>query len=152
VKVKEFIINYLSGLGFAHYYRHFIHGPAERLHWERAKERTTVNAIFNTRSGHIYIGKGTVIGYNCMFITGRHAFEGGKLKQPKSEQVPTQGYDIRIGAGSFITSGVTIIGGVTLGDNCIVAAGSVVTKSFPNGCILAGVPAKVIGYTLDREC
>lgn len=88
-----------------------------------------------------------------MFITGRHEFEKGKLKQPRSRQVPTEGHDIRIGSGCWIASGVIIVGGVTIGDDCIVAAGAVVTHDFPDACIISGVPAKVMGRVseLDHE-
>ena len=37
--------------------------------------------------------------------------------------------------------------GVTIGERCIVGGGSVVTKSVPDGCMVAGNPAKFIGYT-----
>jgi serine O-acetyltransferase len=40
-----------------------------------------------------------------------------------------------------------IVGGVTIGDNVIVAANAVVTRSVPDYAIVAGVPAKVIGDT-----
>jgi len=150
MKISEYIINYLCGLGFTHYYRHLVHGPVERLHWRTPRSGITTNATFNTRSGHIYIGERVVISHFCMFLTGRHLFEDGKLKEPKYSQVPTEGYDIRIGSGCWIASGAIVIGGVTLGDDCIVAAGAVVTKSFPSGCILTGVPARIIGYTDKR--
>jgi maltose O-acetyltransferase len=80
-----------------------------------------------------------------MFLTGIHLFENGRLKQPRSSQVPSEGYDIRVGTGCWIASGAIIIGGVTIGDNCLVATGAVVTKSCPSGVILGGVPAKIIG-------
>jgi acetyltransferase-like isoleucine patch superfamily enzyme len=150
MNIKGRIIDYLCSLGFVHYYRHMVHGPVERLHWSKSKNKETINAIFNTRSGHIYIGEHVIIGHDTMFLTGRHMFENGKLKQPKSTQVPTEGYDIRIGAGSWIASGAIVIGGVTLGENCIVAAGAVVTDNFPDGCILAGVPAKIVGHVDKR--
>lgn len=52
---------------------------------------------------------------------------------------------ITIGKNCFIGMGVMILAGVTLGDSTIVAAGSVVTKSFPEGgVVVGGVPAKVI--------
>jgi acetyltransferase-like isoleucine patch superfamily enzyme len=149
MKIRERIISYFCSLGFMHYYRHMVHGPADRLHWSAAKANNTINAIFNTRSGHIYIGEGVIISHNVMFLTGRHLFENGKLKQPKSEQVPDTGFDIKIGAGCWIASGAIILGGVAIGEDCIVAAGAVVTKSFPDGCILAGVPAKIAGYVKD---
>ncbi len=51
---------------------------------------------------------------------------------------------IKIGNNCWIGSKVTILDGVTIGDNCIIAAGSVVTKSIPANNIIGGVPAKVI--------
>ena len=42
-----------------------------------------------------------------------------------------------------------IMPGVTIGERCIVAGGSVVTKSVPDGCMVAGNTAKFIGYTED---
>ena len=42
-----------------------------------------------------------------------------------------------------------IMPGVTIGERCIVAGGAVVTKSVPDGCMVAGNPAKFIGYTED---
>ena len=44
----------------------------------------------------------------------------------------------------------TICGGVTIGKNCIVAAGTVVTRDVPDNCIVAGVPAKVL-RKLDEQ-
>ena len=58
---------------------------------------------------------------------------------------------IVIGDYSWIGMNSVVTAGVTLGPRTIVAAGAVVTKSFPEGfCILAGVPAKVVKY-LDRD-
>jgi len=51
---------------------------------------------------------------------------------------------IKIGKNCWIGSKVTILDGVEIGDGCILAAGSVITKSFPNNSIIAGVPAKLI--------
>lgn len=140
------VVRYLGGLGFVSNRSCIIHGPGDRLHLGRGPYPS--NAVyFNTRSGHIYIGDDAVLSFNCMFLTGCHEFENGALKQPRSRQVPSNGYDIRIGRGCWIASGAIVTGGVTIGDHCIVAAGAVVTKSFDGGCILAGVPARVIGYT-----
>ena len=52
--------------------------------------------------------------------------------------------DIKIGNHVWIGANVTILKGVSIGDGSIVAAGSVVTKSIPEACLAAGVPAKVI--------
>ncbi len=52
---------------------------------------------------------------------------------------------IEIHSNVFVGAGATIMYGVTIGENCIIAAGSVVTKDVPSGSIVGGVPAKVIG-------
>jgi acetyltransferase-like isoleucine patch superfamily enzyme len=151
--INRKIINYLCKLGFVFYWRHYIYGPADRLHWEKANNYFTVNAIFNTRSGHIFIGDKTVIGHNSCFLTGRHFFEKGKLKYPRNKQVPESGYDIRIGEGCWIASNVTILGGVDVGDDSIVCAGAVVTKKIEKKSVVAGIPAIVIGdtYTINNN-
>lgn len=56
---------------------------------------------------------------------------------------------IKIGNYSYIGEGCMIMPGVTIGEKCIVGGGSVVTKSVPDGCMVAGNPAKFIGYTDD---
>lgn len=64
-----------------------------------------------------------------------------------------EGYEktkpIKIGNHVWIGTRVTILKGVTIGDNAIIAAGSVVTKDIPNNTIVAGVPAKVIKTNIN---
>lgn len=78
------------------------------------------------------------IGENCIFHGNNMA---GNKRTGASEAIPTIGNRVDIGYGAMI------IGNVTIADDCIIGAGAVVTKSFttPNS-IIAGVPAKVIGY------
>jgi acetyltransferase-like isoleucine patch superfamily enzyme len=51
---------------------------------------------------------------------------------------------IKIGKNCWIGSKVTILDGVAIGDGCIIAAGAVVTTSFPSNTIIGGVPAKIL--------
>jgi acetyltransferase-like isoleucine patch superfamily enzyme len=132
--------------GFPNIDYSYIHGKKSRLHL--GADCSTMNSIFNVISGHIYLGDHTIVGHNCMFLTGTHNFIDGKrisLSKPdKSPEVPKNGRDIVIGKGCFIGSGVTIVGPVNVGDNVLIAAGSVVTKDIGNNSFAAGVPAKVI--------
>jgi acetyltransferase-like isoleucine patch superfamily enzyme len=143
-RLEKKIIDYLCKLGFLNIKRCVVHGPSDRLHLGK-NVNCNNNVFFNTRSGHIYIGDDTVLSFYCMFLTGRHEFENGELKQPRSRQVPSSGYDIRVGKGCWIASGAIILGGVTIGNHCLVAAGAVVTHDVPDYAIVAGVPARIIG-------
>lgn len=56
---------------------------------------------------------------------------------------------IKVGSYTSIGENCLIMPGVTIGELCIVGGGSVVTKSVPDGCMVAGNPARFIGYTED---
>lgn len=85
----------------------------------------------------ITIGKGCHIAPNVGIITTNH--------DPKDPSKHLDGKDISIGPSCWIGMNAVILPGVILGENTVVAAGAVVTKSFPQGhCIVGGVPAKII--------
>ena len=67
------------------------------------------------------------------------------------DQMPDLEYTapIKIGNRVYIGTRATLLPGVTIGDNCIVAAGAVVTKNVPSGSVVAGVPAKIINTTVN---
>ena len=58
---------------------------------------------------------------------------------------------VRIGSGSWLGANVVVLPGTELGRNCVVAAGAVVRGTFPDHCVLAGVPARVIRQYEDGE-
>jgi acetyltransferase-like isoleucine patch superfamily enzyme len=136
--IRKLIRSYLIKLGFKNYYHHFIHGDPERLHWIKKTDPMTLDILFNTRSGHIWIADDVKIGHGVMFLTGLHVFENGIL----TNQVPESGMDIIIKPGCWIASGAIILGGVTLGKNCKVYAGAIVADSFPAGSNIKGEKAK----------
>lgn len=119
------------------------------------------NAILNVASGDIKIGNRVIFSYNVMVLTGRHDFVNGHRVSVNPEydngswggselEVPSTGFDISIGDGVWVGAGAIILGGVSIGPNSIVTAGAVVTRSFAANSIIAGIPAKSIGSTLDR--
>lgn len=94
---------------------------------------------FQAANAPIYIGKGCYIADNVGIVTTNHNMNN--LKEHE------EGKEVRIGEKSWIGMNSTILPGITLGERTIVGAGSVVTKSFPEGnCIIAGNPAKFIRY------
>ncbi len=89
--------------------------------------------------GRITIGRGTYIAQNVGIITANH-----NVLNPDEHTLPR---DINIGEKCWIGMNSVILPGVTLGPHTTVGAGSIVTKSFPEGhCIIAGNPAKIIRY------
>lgn len=131
-------------------------GRSGKLHL--GEKVAVANTLFNVSSGSIYIGDYSIFGQNVMILTGRHNFAGGcraGLDEVMSgpawgggeKEVPSSGFDIRIGKGCWIASGAIVIGGVEIGDHSIVAAGAVVTRPVPAHSIVAGIPAAVIGDT-----
>ena len=123
---------------------HYCHGSEERLHL--GERVSTMNTLVNVASGDIHVGDLTIFGHNCMVITGRHEYVGGKRGFIATGQpdAPPEGYNIRIGSGCWIASGSIISGSVSIGDNTIIGAGSVVTRDIPADVFAAGVPARVI--------
>ncbi len=88
--------------------------------------------------GYVRIGKHARIGPNCQFYTPNHPVD--YIERRKSVETA---YEIKIGDDCWLGGNVTILPGVTIGDRCIIAAGSVVTKDVPNDTMVAGNPAKI---------
>lgn len=100
-----------------------------------------MGGCYITGRGGLTIGDYTQIAPNVVIVTANHDIYDSR----KHQESP-----VHIGKYCWIGAGAKIMPGVELGDWTIVAAGAVVTKSFPEGhVILAGVPAKVI-KELDR--
>jgi acetyltransferase-like isoleucine patch superfamily enzyme len=88
--------------------------------------------------GGLAIADDVLIGPNVSLITSGHPLE------PSLRRAFTIGKPIRIERNVWIAAGATIIGGVTLGENSVVAAGSVVTRSVPPNTLVGGNPARII--------
>jgi acetyltransferase-like isoleucine patch superfamily enzyme len=89
----------------------------------------------------ISIGSDTLIGAYCYIISGNHRFAAPGLP------VRMQGYEgapIRIGRNVWLGAHVMVLPGVTIGDNAVVGAASVITSPIPEAEIWAGVPARRI--------
>ena len=95
-------------------------------------------------SGNCYIqgGNGVIIDDDTIFASGVKIISANH--ELKNFKVWVKDKPIKIGKMCWIGANVTILPGVELGDNVIVAAGAVVTKSFPSNCVIAGIPCKII--------
>ena len=96
----------------------------------------------------ITIGDDVYCGPNVTFATPVHPLDPNerrmRFKEDGSPYDLEFGRPIIIGNDCWIASNVTICGGVTIGDNCVIGAGSVVTRDIPANSLAAGNPCRVI--------
>lgn len=121
-------------------------------------ESTAIFPPFHINYGkHTKIGKNVFINFDCVFLDlGGINIEDGVFIAPKVSLL-TEGHPIspvarhsltvapiHIKRNAWIGANATIMQGVTIGENAIVAAGAVVTKDVPDNAVVAGVPAKFL--------
>ncbi|UII26352.1 sugar O-acetyltransferase [Fulvivirga maritima] len=121
-------------------------------------ESTTLFTPFHTNFGrHISLGKNVFINHECSFLDlGCITIEDDVMIGPRvnltsenhgvelSKRKMMMPARVVIKRNVWIGAGVTILPGVTVGENSVVAAGAVVSKDVPANVVVAGVPAKVI--------
>lgn len=100
--------------------------------------------IYATQS--IVIGENAMIGANCKIVDNDfHPLEPEYRRLGLNEEHARR-KGVRIGNDCFIGMSSIILKGTELGDNVVVGAGSVVCGVFPDNCVIAGNPAKIIGH------
>ena len=137
---------------------HQIREKLSKIIGTKIDNSTIVFAPFHTNFGrHITIGKNVFINHGCSFLDlGGILIEDDVLIGPKvnlvTENHPIdpsnrKSLDLKkivIKKNVWIGAGATVLPGVTIGENSIVAAGAVVTKDVPENTVVGGVPAKFI--------
>ena len=95
---------------------------------------------------HIYVGDCTMFGPNVTIATAGH---------PILPELRAQGYQynapVHIGRNCWLGAGVIVLPGVTIGDNVVVGAGSVVTKDLPDNVVAVGNPCRVLRPVGEKD-
>lgn len=95
---------------------------------------------------HIYVGDCTMFGPNVTLATAGH---------PILPELREKGYQynlpIRIGKNCWLGANVVVLPGVTIGDNSVIGAGSIVTKDIPANVVAVGNPCKVLRPINERD-
>ena len=101
-------------------------------------EHVFINACCHFQDhGGVTLGDGCQIGHNVVFATLNHGLE-------PADRGTTYPAPIVLGRNVWVGSNATILQGVTIGDNAVVAAGAVVSRDVPANTIVGGVPARII--------
>lgn len=93
----------------------------------------------------VVIGNNVLIASNVYISDHSHGnISAEDIKLPPKQRPLVSKGPVIIGNNVWVGYGAVIMPGVEIGDNCIIGANAVVTKSFPENCVIAGVPAKII--------
>lgn len=98
------------------------------------------DVFINSGSGEVHIGDNTFFGHRVMLITGAHDYSSFGIERQRRMLIK----NIHIGEGVWIGSGAIVLGGVSIGNNAVIAAGSIVVNDVPENWIYGGNPAKPI--------
>lgn len=95
---------------------------------------------------HIYVGDCTMFGPNVTLATAGHPILPELREKGLQFNMP-----IRIGRNCWLGAGVIVLPGVTIGDNVVVGAGSVVTKDLPDNVVAVGTPCRVLREVNEHD-
>ena len=95
---------------------------------------------------HIYVGSHTLFGPNVVLATAGHPMLPELRKHGIQYNMP-----IHIGENCWLGAGVIVVPGVTIGDNVVIDASSVVTKDIPSNSVAMGTPCRVVRQINDHD-
>ena len=97
--------------------------------------------------GHIYIGDWTQFGPNVTIVTAAHPI----LPELREDGYLQFNKDVHIGRRVWLGAGVIVLPGVTIGDDSVIGAGSVVTRDIPANVVAVGNPCRVMREISERD-
>lgn len=113
----------------------------------------------NFGGGHVHFGKGIYANFNLTMVDDTHIYVGDHTMFGPNVTIATAGHPIwpalrekgyqynmpvHIGKNCWLGAGVIVMPGITIGDNVVVGAGSIVTKDIPSNVVAAGNPCRVL--------
>jgi len=119
-----------------------VHWSSIVTHPNKIKRKSELPYLGHHAGCYIQANNGIEIGVNLRYGPNVHIVSASHDILDYEKHIVTQ--PIVIGDNCWIGAGSIILPGVRLGNHVVVAAGSVVTKSFPDDCLVGGVPAKII--------
>lgn len=131
-------------------------------------ENCTVETPLNANWGckHVHLGNGVYLNSNITFVDDEHIYIGDNCLIAPNVVFSTSGHPIlpilrehhyvynlpiHIGRNVWIGSGVQIMPGITIGDNSVIGAGSVVTSDIPADVVAYGVPCRIIRNIGEKD-
>ncbi len=113
----------------------------------------------NMGGRHVHFGRNVYVNFNGTFVDDTHIYVGDYTEFGPNVVIATAGHPIlpelrekgyqynapvRIGRNCWLGAGVIVAPGVTIGDNVVIGAGSVVTKDIPSNVVAVGNPCRVL--------
>lgn len=113
----------------------------------------------NFGGGHVHFGKGIYANFNLTLVDDTHVYVGdytmfgpnvtiATAGHPILPELRIQGYQynmpVHIGKNCWLGAGVIVLPGITIGDNVVIGAGSIVTKDIPSNVVAVGNPCRIL--------
>lgn len=117
----------------------------------------------NFGGGHVHFGKNIYANFGLTLVDDTHIYVGDCTMFGPNVVVATAGHPIlpelryqynmpvHIGRNCWIGAGVIIVPGITIGDNVVIGAGSIVTRDIPDNVVAVGNPCKVLREVNERD-
>ena len=136
----------------------FIQGPIAFHYGKHTRIGKKFFANFNLTiqdDAEVTIGDNCMFGPNVTIVTPLHPMLADERKAMLTasgeEKALCYAKPVHIGSGCWFGASVTVCPGVTIGDRCVIGAGSVVTRDIPSDSFAAGVPCKVVRAITEQD-